>query len=193
MKVDLKELEGEWEAGWALDKHTLKSTYIGDDSSGRAQFETVRSEAGEALFQLKYRHQKARAELLARAINKHILPRLPTIQAIAMMPASGARAIQPVVEIASSLSGISKIPVLAAVLQRASGGKPLKDLSTREEKLEALDGRLSLNRQCTIGARTNILLLDDIIHTGASLSVAVEALRRSPHIIGVYVATATWR
>ncbi|WP_454743956.1 hypothetical protein [Cupriavidus necator] len=53
MKTNLKQIFGNWDLGYALDKHTLRSTYIGDNEYGHPQFNTERSEPGEALFQLK--------------------------------------------------------------------------------------------------------------------------------------------
>ena len=31
MDVVLRQLQGPWNAGWALNKHMLRSTYLGDD------------------------------------------------------------------------------------------------------------------------------------------------------------------
>lgn len=55
MEVQLKKLEGSWDLGYALHKHTLSSVYLGDDEYGHPRFDTTRSEPGESLYQLKYR------------------------------------------------------------------------------------------------------------------------------------------
>ena len=39
MKVSLREIHGPWDAGWVLDKHMLKSTYLGEDAYGHPQFD----------------------------------------------------------------------------------------------------------------------------------------------------------
>ena len=44
-------INGPWQQGWALDLHTLSSTFIGDDAFGHPQFESKRSEIGELLYQ----------------------------------------------------------------------------------------------------------------------------------------------
>jgi hypothetical protein len=63
MKVALRQIQGPWDAGWVLNKHTLSSQYIGDDDYGHARFETTRSEVGEATYQLKYRHDWSQVQL----------------------------------------------------------------------------------------------------------------------------------
>jgi adenine/guanine phosphoribosyltransferase-like PRPP-binding protein len=48
-------IAGRWADGRALDVHTVRSTYLGDDEFGHAQFETERSPIGELVYRLKYR------------------------------------------------------------------------------------------------------------------------------------------
>lgn len=61
MRVNLRQIDGNWEQGYALDKHTLSSTPAGHNDFGHMQFDTKRPAAGEALFQLKYRHDLRQA------------------------------------------------------------------------------------------------------------------------------------
>jgi hypothetical protein len=68
MKVQLKKLEGSWDAGYALNKHTLSSDFIGYNEFGHPMFDTKRSEPGEALYQLKYRSDWTQVEPLAAQI-----------------------------------------------------------------------------------------------------------------------------
>ena len=48
-------LQGEWNVGYALDCHTLKSVPIGVNPFGRTQYDTTRSEIGELLYRFKYK------------------------------------------------------------------------------------------------------------------------------------------
>ena len=48
-------LPGRWREGFALDYHTVSSTYLGDDEYGHPMFDTKRSDLGELLYRLKYR------------------------------------------------------------------------------------------------------------------------------------------
>ena len=45
-------LRGTWVEGYALDDHTLRSTYLGHDAFGHAVFHTERSAVGELLYRL---------------------------------------------------------------------------------------------------------------------------------------------
>jgi len=56
MDVNVKNITGNWKAGVALDKHTIKSVPTGPNEYGHMQFDTTRTQVGEALFQLKNRN-----------------------------------------------------------------------------------------------------------------------------------------
>lgn len=176
-----------------LDKHSVSSVYLGDDEHGHPQFNTTRSEVGEATFQLKYRNDWAQAEPLAQAIASNIYPKLSEVGFIVPMPASSQRARQPVTEIANKLGAILKVPVLHNVLIRAKNGKPLKDLSTKDEKIEAIGSSFSVNDEITNNGQWNVLVVDDLFHTGASMETACKALRTYPKVGKIYVAALTWR
>ena len=98
MKVSLKEIRGPWDQGWALDKHIIKSTYLGEDAYGHARFDTVRTEVGEATYQLKYQHDWNQVGPLAQALADNIFPKLDRVGFIVPMPASTSRPRQPVIE-----------------------------------------------------------------------------------------------
>jgi len=177
MKVALREIQGPWDRGWVLDKHTLKSTYLGTNESGRAQFENIRSEVGEATFLLKYRQQWDKAQILAEALAEHICPRFDQIGFIVPMPASTQRGRQPVNEVACALSSILKIPAFDHILVKAANGQSLKDLTTKDEKLAAIAGTLSIKDRITNSGRWNVLLLDDLYDSGASMRSVSMTLR----------------
>ena len=62
-----------------LDKHTLSSTYLGDDEFGHPRFDTKRSEVAEALYQVKYRGDFSKSEPLASEIATYLIPRFGRI------------------------------------------------------------------------------------------------------------------
>jgi len=134
MDVVLRQLHGPWNAGWALNKHMIRSTHLGDDEYGRPRFESVRTDVGEATYQLKYRQDWGQVQPLAKALLDHVVPRLAAIGFIVPMPASTVRARQPVTEVAQALSALSGIPAFPDLLYRSRAGKFLKDLQTKEEK-----------------------------------------------------------
>jgi predicted amidophosphoribosyltransferase len=98
LKVSLKQIQGPWDEGWVLDKHTLRSTYLGDDEYGHPRFETTRTDVGESTYQLKYHNDWTQTTPLAQAIATHIFPKLANVGFIVPMPASKMRDKQPVTE-----------------------------------------------------------------------------------------------
>ena len=193
MKVCLRRIEGIWEEGWVLDKHTANSTYIGDNAYGHPQFDTVRTEVGEATFLLKYRSRWDQVNPLAQAIADNICRRLPNLGFIVPMPASRARTKQPVTEVANALGQIIGIPVFENILVRIPASVSIKDLSSKDEKIAALAGQLILNDDITNQGKWNVLVVDDLFDSGASMEAACRVLRTYPKVASVYVAALTWK
>lgn len=196
MQVNLKRIEGPWEDGYVLDKHTLKSDYIGDNEQGYPKFDTTRSETGEALYQLKYASDFSQAKPIARAIHDHILPHFRVISVIVPVPASTPRPRQPVTEIANELAELINVSVFNNIVKTAPlppHAPKLKDLGTKEEKVEALKDRFSLNDEIKGEHSWNALLLDDLYDTGATMEAVCAILQTYPKIANVYAAAVTWK
>ena len=193
MKVALRQVQGLWDAGWVLDKHTLNSQYLGDDAYGHARFETTRTEVGEATYQLKYKQDWSQVQPLAQSIADHIFPKLANVGFILPMPASAVRPRQPVAEVAEALGKIVGKPVFLDTLRKASNGRSLKDLNTKEEKIEAIGDGITVNNQITNEGAWNVLVVDDLYHTGASMEAACKVLRAYSKVEKIYVAALTWR
>ncbi|WP_395372330.1 ComF family protein [Komagataeibacter diospyri] len=196
MEVQIKKIEGNWDAGYALHKHTLSSVYLGVDEWGHDRFENTRSEPGEALYQLKYRSDWNQIEPLATQIRDTLLPLFGKIGLIVPMPASTARAKQPVNELAYALGRLTNTPVFDELIVKApapAGSPALKNLHTREQKDAALAGRISINECITNEGRWNALLLDDLFDTGATMDAVCQALRGYRKINQIYAAAITWK
>jgi predicted amidophosphoribosyltransferase len=103
------------------------------------------------------------------------------------------RARQPVTEVANKLGEIVKIPVFHNMLVKARNGKSLKDLSTKSEKIEAIGDSISVHGGISNDGQWNVLVVDDLFHTGASMETACKALRTYPKVGRIYVAALTWR
>ncbi len=196
MEVQLKKLEGSWDLGYALHKHTLSSVYLGDDEYGHPRFDTTRSEPGESLYQLKYRGDWDQVKPLAAQVKTSLLPLFGKIGLIIPMPASTVRARQPVNEIAIELGRLTDTPVFDNIIVKAPApqGRPqLKNLHGREEKDAALQGRFSINPAITNEGCWNALLLDDLFDTGATMDAVSKTLRTYKKINQVYAASLTWK
>lgn len=193
MKVSLREIRGPWDKGWVLDKHMVSSIYLGDDENGHPRFENVRTEIGEATFQLKYRQDWSQAAPLAQSVADNICSLLENVDLVVPMPASNFRTRQPVTEVAVALGGLIGRPVFSDVLRKANTGASLKDLHTKEEKMAAIGDSFSINDQILLAGRWNVLVIDDLFHSGASMEAAYAALRTYPKVGKIYVAALTWR
>jgi predicted amidophosphoribosyltransferase len=193
VETNIKPIAGAFDSGYALDKHSVYSVPIGENEYGHMQFDTKRTEVGEAVYQLKYKQQHDRALALAEAVRDEIVPKFPKISLIIPMPASNPRQVQPVNLVAQELGRLLNVPVFEDILRKAPGGASLKNLTSREDKETALAGTITLNRQITSDGCWNALLLDDLFHTGASVDAASAVLRTYEKIRGIYVAALTWR
>ena len=181
-------LQGEWNVGYALDCHTLKSVPIGVNPFGRTQYDTTRSEIGELLYRFKYKSDYDCLEPIVDAAVglldadpemkdvKSVIPVLPTMR----------RDYQPVFEIAKALA--SKIGAYCPtdVLEKTSSfpAKSLSSYAGHDQKIEIVQ-RMQANYL------HNILLVDDICKTGTTLNQCVRVLRKDPNIGKIFVLVIT--
>lgn len=196
MKVQVKKIEGSWDLGYVLHKHTLSSTYLGVDEWGHDRFDNKRSEPGEALYQLKYRSDWSQVEPLAAQIKETLLPLFGKIGLIIPMPASTVRSKQPVNELAYALGKLTDTPVFDEMIVKApapAGSPALKNLHTRAEKDAALAGRITINENISNEGHWNALLLDDLFDTGATMNSVCQALRTYKKINLIYAIAITWK
>ncbi|MGJ7613834.1 MULTISPECIES: ComF family protein [unclassified Variovorax] len=190
--MNLKQITGPWDDGYVLDKHSLKSEYAGDNEWGHPQFTTVRTDAGEATFLLKNRNDFTQALPLAQAIATHIYPLFTAVELVVPMPASTARPRQPVAAVAGALGQLVGKPVFTGLLRKTQVGPSMKDMKSKAQKLAAIGDSLWI-RDVLPEGRWNVLLVDDLFHTGASMEKACTVLRACPKVRGIYVAAFTWR
>lgn len=193
MKVSLKQIYGPWAEGWVLDKHMLSSTYLGDNAQGHPQFDNVRTEAGEATYQLKYRNHFDQAKPLAQALFDNIYPKLERVGFIVPMPATKVRPRQPVTAVAQALGEMVKVPVFTKLLHKATSETALKDMNSKADKIEALGECFSVKDEITNEGKWNVLLVDDLYDTGASMEAACKVLAAYKKVDKIYVASLTWK
>ena len=99
-----RQIIGKSREGYALDVHTISSVPIGHNEFGHMQFETIRSEVGELLYRLKNRGDRKVVDELGDAAATFLRHWGPGIDIIVPVPASNARALQPVALIAAAMS-----------------------------------------------------------------------------------------
>lgn len=190
MKVNVQQIDGNWDLGYSLDKHVLSSVFLGYNQWGHPEFDTTRTEAGEALFQLKYRFDYSQIPIIGAQMYESLSGYFSSASFVIPMPPSIARSRQPAIEIARELAKNMGIPCEEHLLVKTSNTPQMKDIESREKKVEALVNAFSINDQLGEGL-FDVLVVDDLFDTGASLEAATIILRGYNKIRNIYVAVVT--
>jgi predicted amidophosphoribosyltransferase len=190
VEVNVQQINGNWDLGYSLDKHVLSSVYIGDNQWGHPEFDTTRSEAGEALFQLKYRSDYNQIPIIGSQMYESLSGYFSSACLVVPMPPSKARLRQPAIEIARELANNMGIPCYEELLVKVSDTPQMKDIESREEKVETLVNAFSVNDQLGEGLY-DVLVVDDLFDTGSSLKAATIVLRGYSKIRNIFVAVVT--
>jgi hypothetical protein len=105
LEIHPKEIHGSWDNGYVLDVHTISSTFIGNNEFGHPEFDTVRSQLGEAIYRLKYKGDKTVIPQVVEAVVEFIRGWGIHPDVIVPIPPSRLdRPFQPVIEIARELA-----------------------------------------------------------------------------------------
>ena len=190
MNVNIRKMRGPWDNGISLDKHTLSSVYTGDNEYGHPTFDTTRTDVGESLYQLKYKHDYNQVEIIANELASAASAEFSFVSFILPVPPSQQRTRQPVVEISRQAAINMGIPCIENLLLKNALIEQMKNISTKEEKIKALSNRLYLDDVLNEGV-FDVLIVDDLFDTGATLEAATNVLRGYPKIRNIYVATIT--
>jgi len=190
VKINIRRLRGPWDDGYALDFHTLGSTFLGHDAYGHPRFETTRSPVGDLLYQLKYRNDQEAVGPLIEAIMSLWTQWNPPIDAIVPVPPSNiGRKSQPVIILATALAKQVKIPLCTECLSKTRRTPQLKDVFEYDKRREALKDAFVVSAMQTRGKR--LLLFDDLYRSGATVSVITELLKKEGGAKAVYLLTLT--
>jgi predicted amidophosphoribosyltransferase len=167
-------ISGEWREGFALDFHTLSSTYLGNGPYGHPIFDTQRSELGDLLYRLKYGGDATALPELVDTGASFVQSWNPEATIIVAAPPSRARSQQPVVLIADGLADKLGIPFAAAAVRRSRGVPELKSVHEYEERLRLLEGVHEVDAQAIQGQK--VLLVDDLYRSGATMNAITKLL-----------------
>jgi predicted amidophosphoribosyltransferase len=172
--VNPQKIEGPWREGYALDWHSLKSEYVGDNEFGHPQFETTRSEVGELLFKLKYRSDQSAIKELANAAATFLRKWKPDINLVLPITPSKVRAKQPVFLIGEEIAKQINVPFNSEIVTRREALPELKNVS-RDERVRLLKGAHDVDQAKLRGKK--ILLFDDLFQSGSTMSAITNALK----------------
>lgn len=192
MNIDPKMIIGNWAHGWALAQHTVRSTADGPNSNTHPEFDTERTELGEALYKLKYRADHTQLEPLARTIADFIRGRseLEDIKAVLAVPPSDTRrSFQPVKALAARIGEMLDLPFPDDYLQKSRQTMPLKSVTVKRLRRGELEGAFSVTDQRF--ADKHVLLFDDLFRSGETLKAVTVALLFLGNAAKVSVVTAT--
>jgi competence protein ComFC len=189
IEINPKEIKGSWDLGYVLDVHTVSSTMIGYNEFGHPEFDTQRSQLGELVYRLKYKGDRNAIPAIVAAVVSFLRSR--NIQAdviVPMPPSKSQRAYQPVMEIASALSRELGITLDNASLNKTKATPQMKDIGDFSERVAALESAFAVSKN--LDGKT-ILLIDDLLQSGATMNVAARTLKQQGHVKAVYAIALT--
>lgn len=175
---------GTWDEGIVLDNHMLKSVFLGYDENGKEKFENTRTELGDLLYKFKYQKDKDSLsnimDLIKGILDKWNLKEKIDI-VIPVPPSNKTREYQPVFEIAKEIAKYLR--------------KECKlDVLSKESNLQVKDGyNISglIKQNKEIENKVNILVIDDLYSTGATLNEVCKVLRNDKNVKNIYCLAIT--
>jgi len=183
-------LSGPWNEGFALDVHTIGSQYLGDDEYGHPRYETTRSPAGELLYRLKYQSDKSAAPDLCEAAADFAKSRSWGANLVIPIPPSRpGRRFQPVPLLADGIAKLLGCPSCEDCIVKVKETPELKSIYDYRQRLEHLKDAYAVIMEKT--QNQDILLVDDLYRSGATLEAVTNALRSKGNVRRVFALALT--
>ena len=184
-------IRGAWLDGYALDYHTVSSTYVGDNEFGHPVFDTQRTPLGELLFRLKSRSDQSVVDEIVDAVEGFIeltwKPRLTVI--VPVPPSNTARKAQPVFLLVDALGKRLKLGVHYDAVTKIRKTPQLKNVYDYAERAKVLDGAFRAGSTAIRGQ--SILLFDDLYRSGATMNAVANVLSSEGEAAAVHALALT--
>jgi competence protein ComFC len=182
-------LPGRWREGYALDVHTVSSTFLGHDEFGHARFETVRSAAGDHLYRLKYQRDQTAITALVEVAVDFIQSWQIEVDMLLTVPPSRVRPVQPVLVLGEALAKALGLDYCPTCVRRRRDVPQLKDVFDYEERSRLLADLHEVDPSRVDGKR--VLLFDDLFRSGATLNSVAAAAYDQGRAAEVFALTIT--
>jgi predicted amidophosphoribosyltransferase len=182
-------IQGPWRAGFVLDYHTISTRFMGRDSSGRPIYDNKYTELGSLLHKLKYDGEESAVTEIAGTVVGFLATWRPPVTMIVPMPPSRARRTQPVVRLAFEIGKRLGMSVSIDAVKKVERTPQLKDISDFDSKCNLLATAFRVRGPVVSGQQ--VLLLDDLYDSGATMYSVTKALCAEGSVAEVYVLALT--
>ncbi len=181
-------LPGPWAEGYALDLHSVSSTFIGYDGS-IPRFDTKYTELGALVFRLKYRGDSAALPPIIDTLEQFIRESKWELDCIVSAPPSIQRKSQPIVEISHELSLRLGIRVCERGVVKTKTTPPMKNIEFPSDRASMLQDAFRSDPAEVRGK--NILLIDDLFEYGSTVGALANVLLTEGEAKAVYMVALT--
>ena len=107
---------------------------------------------------------------------------------VVSMPPSKSRETQPAIELAKKVAEKMELPLFENILLKKGSTAQMKDIGSKEERVNALMGCFYINDGIQNSGSWDVLVIDDLYSSGASLSAASQVLRTYQKVSKIFVA-----
>jgi predicted amidophosphoribosyltransferase len=107
---------------------------------------------------------------------------------IVPLPPSKPRGFQPVIEVATALAKLQGVLCNVSALTKVKNTPQMKDIGDFSARTVALEAAFAADRSLE---RRDVLLLDDLFQSGASMNVAARTLKEQGLVKSVYALALT--
>jgi competence protein ComFC len=188
--INPRKLRGPWSDGYALDVHTLGSTFLGHNAFGHPEFDTKRSPLGDLLYRLKNAGDQTVIPEIIEAVAGFLKVWGLRVDVIVPVPPSNTRRKhQPVIAVAQALSETIGVPVCERCVTKVKSTSQLKDIFDFAKRTEILSDAFTVDVAKTKEKR--LLLIDDLYRSGATVSAIAQLLMTTGAAGAVYLLTLT--